>query len=220
MDRAYTAGLLHAIGRLGLLVSYPREYAAMLRDSDKPQALLAREVELFGVDHCESGQFLIEQWGLPSDFGLIAGHHHEKPTSKSSEWHKASYLACQMADSLGFSVVKPCQAPEFDHLCKQLPPATRRIFQAQAEVLRAVIDLGISTHDFTDSTPPEPAVRGVDPEELSSETPPEPTADPEDLQPPRFDRPPSTRIDWEKVAGAATVALLVAFSIAVSILIR
>jgi HD-like signal output (HDOD) protein len=30
-DRAYTAGLLHDIGRLGLLLAYPKEYAALLR---------------------------------------------------------------------------------------------------------------------------------------------------------------------------------------------
>jgi HD-like signal output (HDOD) protein len=150
VDRAYTAGLLHDIGRLGLLVAYPREYAAMLRGAgDKPQALLEREVELFGVDHCEAGEFLAGRWGLPPDFSLIFGHHHEKLSKDSSEWLKAGYLACQMADSLGFSALKPCQAPEFSALCEMLPPATRQGFKSQATILKAVIDLGINAHDFT-----------------------------------------------------------------------
>src|ERR1019366_8816750 len=34
-DRAYTAGLMHDLGRLGLLLAYPAEYAEMLRDADR-----------------------------------------------------------------------------------------------------------------------------------------------------------------------------------------
>ena len=175
---AYTAGLLHDIGRLGLLVAYPSHYAAMLRDAGKkPQALLKREAELFGVDHCGAGQSLVEEWGLPSVFGEITGHHHEKPSGKSSDWLKTSYLACQMADSLGFSVVKPCQAPEFDSLCKMLPPAMRRSFQVQAAVLKAAIGLGIDAHDSTVYALPEPAVKGTELDECPPEVPPEPAPD-------------------------------------------
>jgi len=34
-DRAYTAGLLHDVGRLGLLLAHPAAYAEMLRDADR-----------------------------------------------------------------------------------------------------------------------------------------------------------------------------------------
>jgi HD-like signal output (HDOD) protein len=60
VDLAYTAGLLHDIGRLGLLVAYPGRFAAMLNEAGKkPRALLQREVEIFGVDHCDAGQYLV-----------------------------------------------------------------------------------------------------------------------------------------------------------------
>ena len=125
-----------------------------------------------------------------------------------------------MADSMGFSVVKPCQAPEFDSLCKMLPPATRHSFQAQSEVLKAVIDLGINAHDFTVPNQPEPAVRGAELEERPPEVLPAPATDPKEPEPPMFASSPSTRTAWGQVAGAATVVLLVAFSIAIFILIR
>ncbi len=221
VDRAYTAGLLHDIGRLGLLVAYPREYAAMLSDAGtQPHVLLEREVERFGVDHSEAGQFLVGQWGLPSTFDVITGRHHEKPSTKSSDWHRASYLACQMADSLGFSVVKPCEAPEFENLCKMLPPAARHGFQAQAEILKAVIGLGIDAHDFTVSSAPEPAATGFEfdeplPEELSA-----PVTGPTELKPPLFARTLSTLAARGPIAVAAVLVFLVAVSFAIFILIR
>ena len=58
-DQAYTAGLLHDIGRLGLLVVYPTEYAELLRSADEngqkddSTYLLDLERQRFGVDHCE-----------------------------------------------------------------------------------------------------------------------------------------------------------------------
>jgi putative nucleotidyltransferase with HDIG domain len=218
-DRAYTAGLLHDIGRLGLLVAYPREYAAMLRGSgDEPHVLLEREVELFGVDHCEAGQFLIEQWGLPSVFGPIAGQHHVKPSGETSEWLKAAYLACQMADSLGFSVIKPCQAPEFGSLCEMLPPAARRSLQDEAEALKSLVDLGVSAHNATVASPPEPAVTGLSSTSPSQECCPAPDIDPGALDPPPAAGTPSTPTAWKPIAVAAMVVLLVAVSIAILLL--
>jgi putative nucleotidyltransferase with HDIG domain len=220
-DRAYTAGLLHDIGRLGLLVAYPREYAAMLRDSgDDPHALLGREMELFGVDHCEAGQFLVEQWGLPSAFGPIASQHHLKPSGETSEWLKASYLACQMADSMGFSVIKPCQVSEFGGLCEMLPAAARQRFQDEAEALKAVIDLGISAHDSTVSSPPEPAVRGGDPDEPQPEVLPAPGAGSGDPEPAQPASTLSTQAAWKPTTVAAIVVVLAAIFIGILILMR
>jgi HD-like signal output (HDOD) protein len=58
-DRAYTAGLMHDLGRLGLLLAYPAEYAEMLRDADRNALdVLDCERESLGVDHCEAGRAL------------------------------------------------------------------------------------------------------------------------------------------------------------------
>jgi hypothetical protein len=191
----------------------------MLRGSgDDPHALLERELELFGVDHCDAGQFLVEQWGLPPAFGPIAGQHHVKPSGETSEWLKASYLACQMADSLGFSVIQRCQAPEFGSLCEMLPPAARHSFQNQAEALKALVDHGISAHDSPVSSPPEPAVPGLSSTSLCQEHCPEPVIDPGELKPPLDAGTPSTRTAWKPIAVAAMVVLLVAVSTAILLL--
>src|SRR5205823_15038432 len=55
-DEAYTAGLLHAIGRLGLLAAYPVEYANVLNVAvEYSFDVLHCERELFDIDHCEAG---------------------------------------------------------------------------------------------------------------------------------------------------------------------
>src|SRR5882724_4235607 len=78
-DVAYTAGIIHDIGRLGLLVAYPREYESIIRDAaDQSCDLLDFESEQFGVHHAEAGRILSERWGLPKEFRIIAGPHHDR----------------------------------------------------------------------------------------------------------------------------------------------
>jgi HD-like signal output (HDOD) protein len=211
-ERAYTVGLLHDIGRLGLAVGYPSEYAAMLRDSDgDAQALMAREVALFGVDHCEAGQFLVEDWGLPSDFRLITGRHHESPSVDSPEILVSAYLACQMADSMGFSVVELPQPPALEKLCAMLPAAARHRFLAEAGTLKATIDLAIDAHDLTGGVAPEPAVE---------EPEPEPEPGPQFEAPPLFTSLPSSSSTWKPAVVATTVLVFLAALAAASFLLR
>ena len=68
-DVAYTAGILHDIGRVGLAVIQPKEYGSLLAQHEGPPiSILERERELFGWDHCETGQQFIDAWNLPSEF--------------------------------------------------------------------------------------------------------------------------------------------------------
>jgi len=69
-DRAYTAGLLHNVGRLGLFVAHPKAYADLLTAAATGD-ILERERELFGLDHCEAGAWLAHSWGLPGDLEVV-----------------------------------------------------------------------------------------------------------------------------------------------------
>jgi HD-like signal output (HDOD) protein len=78
VDIAYTAGIIHDFGRLGLLVAYPREYERIIRDAAACCLdILDFECEQFGVNHAEAGRILAERWGLPAEFRVIAGRHHD-----------------------------------------------------------------------------------------------------------------------------------------------
>ncbi len=102
-DRAYTAGLLHDIGRLALLVSYPVEYANLI-EAAREQHFdpLERERQLFDIDHCEAGRWLAEHWNLPADFAQAIAEHHQ-PAAVEKSLTPLVRCACRLADCLGFS---------------------------------------------------------------------------------------------------------------------
>jgi diguanylate cyclase (GGDEF)-like protein len=60
-------GLLCKIGTLALASVYPDQYGNLLQESHQADSsqLAQREREEFGIDHCEVGAFMIEDWGLP-----------------------------------------------------------------------------------------------------------------------------------------------------------
>lgn len=63
---AFTAGLLHGVGRMVLEAYYPAQYAAAMLWSHEQDVLLHEaEREVLGVTHTEVGALLAKQWGLP-----------------------------------------------------------------------------------------------------------------------------------------------------------
>src|SRR5437016_724663 len=59
-DAGYTAGLIHDIGRLGILRAHPEEYERMLSMIEEYGFDLLRcEKDLFDIDHCEAGRYLL-----------------------------------------------------------------------------------------------------------------------------------------------------------------
>jgi HD-like signal output (HDOD) protein len=146
-DFAYTAGIVHDIGRFALSVIQPKEYASLL-DSHcgSPASILAREQELFGWDHCETGQRLIADWKLPAEFDAVVREHHD-PFRSVGEWGPAELIkvSCKMADAAGFPAFPGCEATAFPDLQEQLPDRERRCFHPALDPLIAEIAAGIHT---------------------------------------------------------------------------
>ena len=105
-DRAYTAGLLHNVGTLGLFVAHPKIYAEVLEEADGA-TLLDRERAAFGVDHCEAGDWLAAKWGLPAELRLAAGGHHAPPDTAVFDLVDVVRTGVLLTDALGFDVVTP-----------------------------------------------------------------------------------------------------------------
>lgn len=77
-DYAFTAGLLHDIGRLVLVTQFPEQYgkASAWRDAYDSQHLLA-ERTILGVDHVDAGKALAAHWNFSGTLQLAIANHHQ-----------------------------------------------------------------------------------------------------------------------------------------------
>ena len=101
-NEAYSAGLFHDVGRLAFLVLEPALYSGPVKTDGDLQEL---ERVRFGIDHCEAGAWLLEQWKLPQIFVDVARHHHA-PQPEGGELTMLVNAACIIANRLGFNVVQ------------------------------------------------------------------------------------------------------------------
>lgn len=193
-EQAYSLGLLHDIGRLGLLVAWPDDYDLMLRKADRNvTSLVELERQLFTMDHCELGRRLIEQWKLPHEFCVVAGRHHD-PAAGATELDslRISHLSCRLADALEFWVAKPFRPLDVEEVLSELPDAVRLRLPSDPLDLREKIGnaLGVGTAVLSEEPPdsaPIPSERSNTPDFNSD--PPETGSTGASL--PRFESPPA-----------------------------
>jgi putative two-component system response regulator len=74
-DDAYTLGLLHDIGEVLLLELFPEEMRQM--ESIAQEERSEQEVRVFGVDHAQVGQWLLETCGMPRVLTAAVQTHHD-----------------------------------------------------------------------------------------------------------------------------------------------
>jgi putative nucleotidyltransferase with HDIG domain len=77
IDNAFTAGLLHDVGKLILAANLPDSYRKIselvTREGYKT---IDAELKTLGITHAEAGAFLLGLWGIPdSILGAVANHH-------------------------------------------------------------------------------------------------------------------------------------------------
>ena len=105
----FTAGLLHAIGRLILVQKIPDEMqevqkAVELEGEDIYQA----EQRIIGFTHCEVGAAFIDSWGLPGVLVEIAKHHHQP---EQADQFQQEIQMVHLAKKLSF-LVSPIESDE------------------------------------------------------------------------------------------------------------
>lgn len=83
-EGAFTAGLLHAVGKLMIAIALPEQYDQILNDYQNSSTLTMEEAELkhIGCCHAELGAAAMAQWKLPPDIEDAVRHQHRpKPDS-------------------------------------------------------------------------------------------------------------------------------------------
>ena len=77
-EAAFTAGLLHDIGKLVFMTNFPVQYVKILNRAEEEKAAVSLvEFSLFETTHAEAGAYLMGLWGLPdSVVEAITWHHN------------------------------------------------------------------------------------------------------------------------------------------------
>ncbi|MBK9067169.1 MAG: HDOD domain-containing protein [Gemmatimonadetes bacterium] len=98
-ETAFSAGLLHDVGKLILATRLPQAFADDLRQSRALQVPL-HDIELrrAGVTHAEVGAYLLGLWGLPHPVLEAVAHHHRP--GRVIPGDRRVVLAVHVADAL------------------------------------------------------------------------------------------------------------------------
>jgi HD-like signal output (HDOD) protein len=126
-DFAYTAGILHDIGRVALATINPQAYADLFERAatDPAWDALENEHEYFGIDHCGAGRLLVTSWNLPEEFVAITSRHHE-PLTHQEDATEVVRLSCMLADGLGFAAMPHASIRTCEEILAEFPDVVRK----------------------------------------------------------------------------------------------
>ncbi len=112
-EEAFTAGVLHDIGKLVLMSVKPEEYKEAIRFAaeSKTKPHLCERVKL-GTTHAETGAYLLSLWGIPrSILEAVAWHHIP---SESAEKKFTALTAVHVANAMEHARKKTGAKPGAD----------------------------------------------------------------------------------------------------------
>ncbi|HEX3745438.1 MAG TPA: HDOD domain-containing protein [Bryobacteraceae bacterium] len=140
-ETAYTAGLLHNLGTLGLMSAYPDEYSRMLEVSnDFGFDLLRTEQDLFEIDHCLAGAYLAQDWDFPDELAAAIAVHHDEPVARISELDGLVQVSWRIADTLGYAAFSPNKEWTWEELTHWVPNVNRSWLGTSVEEAKKEID--------------------------------------------------------------------------------
>ncbi len=92
LENAYTAGLLHDIGKLVLLTLDSNMVERIVTLSEKKNIPI-HEIEklAIGLSHADIGELIASNWNFPSHLAVAIGHHHD-PKLVKEEWQTLTYI--------------------------------------------------------------------------------------------------------------------------------
>jgi len=122
-DQAYTAALMHDIGRLAMLSAYPEYQTLLATATGSNLDLLQAEKKSLSVDHCEAGRWLTRIWGLPEEFWDAAARHHEPVAGTPGNRVDLLRVSCLLAQSLDFRAAPRIDYEPAEALIARIPEA-------------------------------------------------------------------------------------------------
>ncbi len=162
VEEAYLAGLLHDVGRLGLLAAAPQEYAVNFHAKDDAK-LCWVEQRTLQITHAEAGATIIERWQMDSFLADAVQYHHE-PATRVANAHPLIRIV-MLAHLMSGADTEQETLEEAGKLCGLEASDIEEIrSKAETKVSRAAAALGIDLAGADDIpvqaayVPPQPAV--------------------------------------------------------------
>jgi HD-like signal output (HDOD) protein len=140
-DAAYTYGLLHNLGTLGLMAAFPAEYLRMLEVSrDNGFELLQTERDLFEIDHCAAGAYMAQDWDFPDEMAAAIATHHDEPVPAEQSLDNIVKISWRLADTLGYGAFSPEKEWTCEALLAFIPNAGSSWIGESPEAAKAMIN--------------------------------------------------------------------------------
>jgi putative nucleotidyltransferase with HDIG domain len=145
-DSAYTAGLLHNLGTLGMMSAYPDEYSRMLDVSnDFGFDLLQTERDLFDIDHCAAGAYIAQDWDFPDEIAAAIATHHDEPVTGELSLYNLVKVCNRLSDTLGYAAFSPDKQWAYDELIAFLPNAGASWLGESPEAAKSELDARLAS---------------------------------------------------------------------------
>ena len=82
-EEIFIFGLLHDIGKMVLVLNFPKEYAKVMEKAGKEGVTVYDvETDFFGTTHATVGAWVTEQWSFPKPVVDVIGLHHRPQLAK------------------------------------------------------------------------------------------------------------------------------------------
>ncbi|HEB88890.1 MAG TPA: HDOD domain-containing protein [Deltaproteobacteria bacterium] len=123
-DIAFTAGLMHHIGKTALANSHRDQYEQVMATVyNEGRSFTDVENEVFGFSHAELGAAVVQQWGLPDSLVLTIQYHHSPERLTQLDEEDARLCALTTVTSLCLSKLGVGRSRPIDDLDLNEQPA-------------------------------------------------------------------------------------------------
>jgi putative nucleotidyltransferase with HDIG domain len=105
-DEAYTAALLHDVGKIALSDFIKDNFEALHVERNEVVPFQNSENKALGIDHAEIGAYILRKWNLPENIVHAVRWHHDPDSAQDSHMltdivHIADVLCLMMGIGLG-----------------------------------------------------------------------------------------------------------------------
>jgi len=143
---AFTAGLLHDIGKLAFALAEGDIYANIFRECERTGASLSEaEIKQYGFDHSQLGGRLLQRWGVPEEIVLPALGHNDPAQPGVQIYVAITNLSSRLANRIAQKGVSGVfsETPEVKELMESLGLNDKQALEWESAVRKKTREMAV-----------------------------------------------------------------------------